>query len=322
MSSSSLSLLNTTPRVSVEASIDSDSPGLKTMLAEFFFVSKLLAKIQRSTTRITRVIIQGHSKQVFVALGRLKELLHSYYGAAIVWGEECAVAEEDRLNSITVEATLPEFKRDPSSGEFKEKDLDEISFGGSAATEAFKEFVNETLARMTNAATGFGIAKGWIPAVKEKHIYVKRGDDEYDLEVSKISTLPALIEAVQKKFPSAPEVKKLYHLRERNPVVVTDFTDLREGFLYYALAGFEELPKKQTTKFTTLQEFFDKLKTEEEMSDAQVEKAKDSFTAQGITFKQMMATGHLALTDEKLEKYGISQGGLRTAILSVIESNQ
>jgi glucose-6-phosphate isomerase len=31
--------------------------------------------------------------------------------------------------------------------------------------------------------------------------------------------------------------------------------------------------------------------------------------------------GDLAITDAKLEKYGITQGGLRTAILSVIKSN-
>jgi hypothetical protein len=68
---------------------------------------------------------------------------------------------------------LPTLKRDPSSGEFLERELEEISFGGSAATENVKKIVKEAVASVTNAATGFGIAKGWISAVKEKHISFK-----------------------------------------------------------------------------------------------------------------------------------------------------
>jgi hypothetical protein len=75
-------------------------------------------------------------------------------------------------------------------------------------------------------------------------------------------------------------------------------------------------------KNTDMEHFFEKLKTDEEMSDAQVAIAKEKFGSQGITFKQLMKTGDLAITDSDLEKYGIAQGGLRTAILSVIKSNQ
>ena len=57
------------------------------------------------------------------------------------------------------------------------------------------------------------------------------------------------------------------------------------------------------------------------MSDAQVERAKESFSSQGITYKQLMKTGELAMTDGELKEYGIAQGGLRKAILAVIKSN-
>jgi hypothetical protein len=70
-----------------------------------------------------------------------------------------------------------------------------------------------------------------------------------------------------------------------------------------------------------MEQFFDKLKMEECKSDEQVKKVRDVFSDQDIEFKQLMATGDLAITDAKLEKYGITQGGLRTAILSVIKSN-
>jgi hypothetical protein len=70
-----------------------------------------------------------------------------------------------------------------------------------------------------------------------------------------------------------------------------------------------------------MEHFFERLKIDKDMSDAQVEIAKESFSCQGITYKQMMKTGDLAFTDENLKEYGISQLGLRTAILAVIKSN-
>ncbi len=67
------------------------------------------------------------------------------------------------------------------------------------------------------------------------------------------------------------------------------------------------------------------------MTNQQVGITKDVFSKEGklsflnvkgITFKQLMKTGDLAITDEKLKEYGIKQGGLRTAILSVIKRSQ
>jgi hypothetical protein len=97
--------------------------------------------------------------------------------------------------------------------------------------------------------------------------------------------------------------------------------DLREGFLYYALTVNEELPKKQTAKFNTMHEFFDKLKTERKRPESDINKLKDVFNEQGILFDDLIETGELAITDEKLKDYGITQGGLRTAILAVIKTN-
>ena len=149
------------------------------------------------------------------------------------------------------------------------------------------------------------------PDVKKEHIIVKRGDEEYDLEVLQLS-LPALIEAVQKKFPFALEVKKLYRLREGTPVVVTDVKDLREGCLYNVLAGFEELPRKQAPTFK-MEKFFDKLKSEQELDDEEIGIIKNCFGTQKIKFNQLMATGELALTDGKLKEIGISQLGFKNS---------
>jgi hypothetical protein len=70
-----------------------------------------------------------------------------------------------------------------------------------------------------------------------------------------------------------------------------------------------------------MEQFFNRLKMEEGKSDEQVKKVRDVFSEQDIEFKQLMATGDLAMTDAELKDYGITQGGLRKAILSVIRSN-
>ena len=68
--------------------------------------------------------------------------------------------------------------------------------------------------------------------------------------------------------------------------------------------------------------FFTALKEQEELADDEVDLVKATFAAQKIKFRQLMKTGELAITDEKLEKIGIKELGLRTAILSVIKSLQ
>ena len=73
---------------------------------------------------------------------------------------------------------------------------------------------------------------------------------------------------------------------------------------------------------SSMEEFFLKLKTDEEVADEELVIIKDVFMNQKLKLKQLMKSGDLAITDEKLERIGIKQMGLRTAILSVIESSQ
>jgi hypothetical protein len=318
LSSQSLS----TPRVSIEAIINSDKPGIKTLLAEYFSGAKLFAKIRHTDSGITAATVQGHAKLIYTSLEYLKELLLITYDAAIVWSEECIVGEENILCSVTIENTPAELKRGQSSGEFLEKHFKEISFGGSATTENLKKIAQQTFASMAGAATGFGVAKGWIPAVKKEHISLKYKEQRYDMEVSTIQSLELLLQAVEKKLQIPQTIDMLYRIEDGDFIVVTDVKDLREGCLYFALTVNEELPKKQTAKFSTMmEEFFERLKTEQELDDDDVQTIKDCFGNQKIKFKQLLATGELAITDEKLKDYGITQGGLRTAILSVIKSN-
>ena len=88
---------------------------------------------------------------------------------------------------------------------------------------------------------------------------------------------------------------------------------------------FVETEDDLVQKFKTVDEFFVKLESTLKnpiKKQQQMKEVRNVFDTQDIEYDQLMATGDLALTDGKLKEIGIPQLGLRTAILSVIESNQ
>ncbi|KAJ3267646.1 hypothetical protein HDV01_004585 [Terramyces sp. JEL0728] len=292
------------------------SPGIKTFLFNTFSGAKFFAKIQHIDAGFTKMVIQGHPNEMPNFLEYLKELLQIEYNVDLVWDIEKVVGE-NRLTSVTIEDTVPaELKRDPSSGEFLEKQFEEISFGGSAATENIKKITKEVLSQTINTGKGYLVAQGWIPEHKKEHITVKHRDDKFDLEVSTLLSLSDLIQAVQNKFNVPAPIKSIFRLRDGNPVIVTDVKDLRADFLYYVLTVNEELPKKKTT-FSNMEEFYGKLKTEQGLNDIHIEIIKQVFNDQIIGFQQLNT-----LTDEELKECGLQQVGFRKAILKVIENNK
>ncbi|KAJ3399699.1 hypothetical protein HDU80_007677 [Chytriomyces hyalinus] len=70
-----------------------------------------------------------------------------------------------------------------------------------------------------------------------------------------------------------------------------------------------------------METFFAILEEDQGLEPDDIKAIRAVFATQKIRFKQLMAVGDLAITDEKLEKDGIKERGLRTAILSVIRSN-
>ena len=127
------------------------------------------------------------------------------------------------------------------------------------------------------------------------------------------------------KVDKSPKLKIPIHTREIYHYLshgghsyVSELSALQEGKEYFVET---DLDKPGSDVKFTMEQFFERLKIDEDMSDAQVEIAKESFSSQGITYKQLMKTGDLAMTDAELEKMGIVQLGLRKAILAVIKSN-
>ncbi len=123
----------------------------------------------------------------------------------------------------------------------------------------------------------------------------------------------------------------IYLFQNCKVVEMKEISDFKDGESYFLLTEIDELPAIHRSVIRNMEEFYVKLKTDADMTDQQVGIAKDVFSKEGklsilnvkgISFKQLMETGDLAITDEKLKEYGIKQGGLRTAILSVIKRSQ
>jgi hypothetical protein len=158
-----------------------------------------------------------------------------------------------------------------------------------------------------------------IDSIKEKFVHFTYKSRTVHLNIGACVLWPQMLQTIQEcqELKIEKPIKKIYSLVEGKKSYETDWFGFKAEGLYYI-----ETEDDLAQKFTTMEEFFDKLKTQRKRPEAEIEKVKRVFAEQGIQFDDLTATGELALTDEKLEKYGIAQGGLRTAILAVIKSNQ
>ncbi len=127
--------------------------------------------------------------------------------------------------------------------------------------------------------------------------------------------MTALMEAVNAKFgrPAVP-LKSLYEIDKDGDIFpLTEIKELQHDRLYYVLNINEELPRLRS-----MEQFFGRLATEQGLNNENLLVIQTVFLEQGISLPQLLATGPSGITDEKLEKYGILQGGLRISILQVL----
>ncbi|KAJ3221545.1 hypothetical protein HDU78_000407, partial [Chytriomyces hyalinus] len=288
-------------RQQVSVIIHSDSVGLKSTLFTMFTKLNLGATIGPRNDMSTPVIFEGASTLVIRAKEALEmALADKYPGVEVEWGE---LAESSgQLSKVTVIETAQLLKRQQSSGEFNEADLAnlaELSVGASATTEMIKQAVKSAWSQL---GTPLGHLTGYI---KEKHIDVTYKGVSRTFEIS-TKTIDDLHTAIHQMFHLNAAISCLFHITENGaraqPTEIGDFIDRAEYYVLTALDQYEEDIPEFIPKFTDMKSFFTTLKSDEDMSDAQVNQAKKVFFKQGITFKQLMKKGDLAITDEALEK--------------------
>ncbi|KAI8897039.1 hypothetical protein BC833DRAFT_566106, partial [Globomyces pollinis-pini] len=126
------------------------------------------------------------------------------------------------------------------------------------------------------------------------------------------------------------EVKKVFEIAEHSTVTIyaklddgtlgqiIDVSGIEANARYYVQTDDDALKK---IHITTMEKFFERLRTDRKRPESDINKVQEVFCNQGILLEDLMGTGELAITDAKLKDYGITQLGLRTAILAVIKSN-
>jgi hypothetical protein len=161
---------------------------------------------------------------------------------------------------------------------------------------------------------------GSIDSINHKFVLISYKSNTVRLNIGDCIDWSQLLKVIRKckVLDIQTEILKLYSLNGLKKVCEMDLSGLKAEGQYYVETE-DDFVQKLSPQ---MEEFFQRLRIEQDMSKAQIETAKERLASQGITFKQLMATGDLALTDAELKDYGITQGGLRKAILSVIRSNQ
>jgi hypothetical protein len=153
---------------------------------------------------------------------------------------------------------------------------------------------------------------------EKEHISVHYQQTRYDVEVSTLQTLKALYDAIDAKFQIAAPFDYIYRWEDGDAVKVTDIKDLKSDHLYYIKTRNDLEPvappvsSQSPSPFKSMQEFYDALGAQGS-NDSQIAKIRKIFDEQEIGVNVLAR-----LTDEKLKEDGLTQRGLREAVLAVL----
>ena len=207
----------------------------------------------------------------------------------------------------------PAVSRENSSGKVSKVVFDEV-----APNESASQLGSRSLSLLEHFAHLFKKTQRTVITVSYTSTYGKKS------ETFDITTCTSWAHFLQ-KVDKSPNLKIPIHTREIYHYLphgghsyVSELSALQEGKEYFVETDLDK-PGASHVKFT-MEQFFERLKTEQDLEQDEIMIVKETFIAQKIKAKQLMATGELAMTDDKLKEYGIAQGGLRTAILAVIKS--
>ena len=201
------------PKMSVEATITSERPGIGRQIYTWFAGVVVFARIRHQSNGTISVTLQGHPNLLELCLLLLKDILRELYHTSILWSDMTTVSEENELFSVSIENSPPA----------EEKDCDEISLAGSATTEHVQHVFRESFHNAADEGPVF-----WAATVQKKHVSIKRGDQCFDLEVSNYTwSWENLTNEVKKKFQLTQPIWLLYRISYGgDPVFAHEVKDL------------------------------------------------------------------------------------------------
>jgi hypothetical protein len=302
-------------RQRITATLNSNANGLKTFLFGFFTKFNLGAIIRTVDKYATLVEFEGPATLVMRAKEKLDVgLKEAFPGVIAEW--EASLESTEIITKVTILETSEELKRCDSSGKLKEIDVMERDSSVSGMTsyiEMAKEMFNrKNTDRLISIARLAGFIKTEKVVITINH---RPTGNSMNLDVT-ILTFNELKSRVLKSFNLNAAVKIFYTITENKMAKVDSISSFVHDRHYYVVAENEEDPTEMGTscKFKSMDSFYEALKQIEDWEDIDTEAVMNVFKEQRVKLSQLSS-----LTDAKLKEYGLVQGGLREAVLSVIE---
>jgi hypothetical protein len=287
-----------------------------------FLKSKGVGHILQTTQlndseKLTSLYMEGESTVLYLVQTELVTHLQSIFPDICIqdWQE---MSSDSPLFGSHIAPTIGTVSKD-SSGFVEE--LEECSV--QPEKPKWKDYFDSGFIQVVTAIqNGRQVAyeiRSSIESINEKFIHITYRTNTAHLNIGACILWPQLLQVIQecKILQIKKPIRGIYSLVDGKKSYESVWFGFNAEGHYYV-----ETEDDFVQTFSSMEEFFEMLRTERKRPESDIEKVKAVFTEQAILFDDLIATGDLALTDEKLEKYGIAQGGLRTAILAVIKSNQ
>jgi hypothetical protein len=333
-------------RITLTTVITGHTTGLKTVIKEFLAANDVgcilqttMIEVGDSISRLTMLTMEGEMEKLIETRDLLVLELNGKFAGIKYEAWDQNESEKPWPTTQIIKPTPGSLTRN-SSG-----------FVDEEIAQTDDTFINERIIKAAKALGGHAIkavthgtpllVKVAQTAGEIKQIYsrassltdglVKNAAFSYQNSTVLLNTQPCLdwtllMHQVKKVFAIAEQtaVNIYKKLDDGTLCKILDISGIDHQNRYYVQTDADALKGtfiSNLVHFSTIEQFFDKLKTEQEVDDDDIQTIKGCFVKQKIKFRQLMATGELAMTDAELKDYGINQGGLRKAILSVIKSN-
>lgn len=163
-----------------------------------------------------------------------------------------------------------------------------------------------------------------VDSLKAKFIHVTYRQNTVYLDIGTCLFWPQVLEIINscKKLQILKSIKEIYFLVDGMKSYVQDWYGLKPEGHYYVETE-DDVVVPAVASLTTMEDFFEKLRTERKRPESDIEKVKALFSAATIQYEDVMTSGKNALTHENLKEIGLkTEVGLRIAILELIEKNQ
>ena len=308
-------------RVSLFVTLPGEDKGLKTFIQQFMAKQKIggvVERVKEENGYSTTVRMEANESSIHAGkLLLVNNLKQKYPNLQIPPAEEWLLEHSTGplLGSKVKHTSSPAVSRENSSGKVSKVDV----FDEVAPNESASQLGSRSLSLLEHFAHLFKKTQRTVITVSYTSTYGKKSET---FDITTCTSWNHFLQKVDKspKLNIPIHTREIYHyLPHGGHSYVSELSALQEGKEYFVETDLDK-PGASTVKFT-MEQFFERLKTDEGLEQDEILLVKGTFIAQKIKAKQLMATGELAITDAELKDYGITQGGLRKAILAVIKSN-